>query len=106
MTKKRLREVHSLMCEIIEEEERRYSNAAWSLFGDDHDVIDRYRERLADLIDWIDQIDDSQTRRAFRLRYVDGLSWLAVGLRLGYGGEAGARKLCARYLEKQKNERS
>ena len=96
MTRRELRQVHSLLREIEEEEERRYTNAAYSLFRDDCAVLDRYREQLSGIAAWIDQIDDSLTRRAFRLRYIDGMSWLRVSSRLGYSCPDGARKLCQR----------
>lgn len=101
MTRRELRQVHSLLREIEEEEERRYTNAAYSLFRDDCAVLDRYREQLSGIAAWIDQIDDSLTRRAFRLRYIDGMSWLRVSSRLGYSCPDGARKLCQRYLDAQ-----
>lgn len=98
MTQKRLRQLTSLMAEVIESEERRYRLAAYSLFGDDEALVRRCRAEIGEIREWIDQIEDSVTRRAFRLRYLDGLSWEAVSLRLGYSTEAGARKVCARYL--------
>ena len=81
MQRDRLKQMHSLILEIEEEEERRYKCGAYSLLGDDRDAV-------------------NQTRRAFRLRYVDGLSWLAVSMRLGYACEDGARKMIMRYLKK------
>ena len=98
MTTWELRQFHSLLREVEEEERRRNYLAVYSLFDDDHDVIDRYREQLRTVNQWIARIEDSMTRRAFRLRYVDGLPWAAVSQRLGYTCEAGARKLCQRYL--------
>ena len=89
MQRDRLKQMRSLILEIEEEEERRYKCGAYSL--------------LRELAAWIDSIPDSQTRRAFRLRYVDGLSWLAVSMRLGYTCEDGARKMIMRYLEKNGN---
>lgn len=99
MTRQRLRQFNSIMAEIMEEEGRRERLGVYSLFGDDHAVIDRYRGELSDIMDWIGQIPDSLTRRAFRMRYIDGLPWIAVSCKLGYSSESGARQLCARYLK-------
>lgn len=103
MQRDRLKQMRSLILEIEEEEERRYKCGAYSLLGDDRDAVKRYGGELRELAAWIDSIPDSQTRRAFRLRYVDGLSWLAVSMRLGYTCEDGARKMIMRYLEKNGN---
>lgn len=100
MQRDRLKQMHSLILEIEEEEERRYKCGAYSLLGDDRDAVKRYGGELRELAAWIDSIPDSQTRRAFRLRYVDGLSWLAVSMRLGYACEDGARKMIMRYFKK------
>ncbi len=102
MQRDRLKQMRSLILEIEEEEERRYKCGAYSLLGDDRDAVKRYGGELRELAAWIDSIPDSQTRRAFRLRYVDGLSWLAVSMRLGYTCEDGARKIIARYLSKHR----
>ena len=91
MNRDDLRQVRSLIAEIEEDAKRRET-------FDDQQAV-RYRERLREIAAWINEIGDSQTRRAFRLRYIDGLPWAAVSFRLGYGGESGARKLCERYLE-------
>lgn len=100
MQRDRLKQMHSLILEIEEEEERRYKCGAYSLLGDDRDAVKRYGGELRELAAWIDSIPDSQTRRAFRLRYVDGLGWLDVAVRMGYSSPDGPRKVCERYLEK------
>lgn len=102
MTRRRLRQFHSMMLEIMEEEQRRAVFGAYSLFGDDCAVLEKYKSELQGIRAWIDHIPDSVTRRAFRLRYVDGLPWHAVSCRMGYASESGARKLCTRYLESGK----
>nr|WP_297275142.1 hypothetical protein [uncultured Agathobaculum sp.] len=94
-----LRQVRSMIREIEEDEWRREVCAAYSLFDEDEYRAEYLKEAVRGIADWIGQIEDSQTRRAFRLRYIDGLSWAAVSCRLGYGEESGARKLCERYLE-------
>lgn len=98
MHRRRLKQMRSLILEIEEEQARQYQLGAWSLLGDGRDAMRRYGAELKELAAWIDDIPDSQTRRAFRLRYVDGLPWAAVGLRMGYASPDGPRKLCERYL--------
>ena len=93
--------MYSLILEIEEEEERRQKMGAYSLFGDDDEKMRRYGGELRELAAWIDSIPDSQTRRAFRLRYVDGLPWATVSMRMGYSSMDGARKIIDRYLKKQ-----
>ncbi len=73
--------------------------------------LDRARERAAELarerakeaaaaLEWIEGIEDSVSRRAMKLRYLDGLSWKEVARRMGYQTESGPRMLCERALEK------
>lgn len=98
MTREQLKQFNSMMAEIMEEERRRDELGAYSLFGDDSEALEKYRDELRSIRAWIGQIPDSLTRRAFMLRYVDGLAWCTVSCRLGYGSESGARVLCERYL--------
>lgn len=101
MQREQLRQVRSLLLEIEEEERRRYELGAWSLFHDDRAALARNAGTVREIAAWIEQIPDSLTRRAFKLRYVDGLSWAAVSLRMGYRCEDGARKVCERFLERE-----
>lgn len=102
MLRLRLKQMYSLILEIEEEEERRQKMGAYSLFGDEEEKLLRYGDELRELAGWIDGIPDSQTRRIFRLRYVDGLPWAAVSMRAGYSSVDGARKVAERYLKKQR----
>ena len=50
---------------------------------------------------WISGIDDSLTRAAMRLRFIDGLGWTAVALKLGGGNtEDGVKKMVYRYIRR------
>ena len=100
MLRQRLKQMYSLILEIEEEEERRQKIGAYSLFGDEEEKLSRYGDELRELAAWIDSIPDSQTRRIFRMRYVDGQPWAAVSMRAGYSSVDGARKVVSRYLEK------
>lgn len=114
MTKDRLKQVESLVCELEEERERVAREArhhkrieetygVGCLFG--RDALDAARDRLqaieaeCDTVrQWIDSVSDSMTRRALRLRYLDGKSWSECARRMGYADESGPRKLVERYL--------
>ncbi|MGI5965647.1 MAG: hypothetical protein ACOX65_01755 [Anaerotruncus rubiinfantis] len=100
MRRDELKQMHSLILEIEEEEARRYNLGAWSLFGDDSDFMKQNAEQIMRMRGWIQEIPDSVTRRAFALRYVDGLDWIDVAVRMGYSSPDGPRKVCERYLEK------
>lgn len=49
---------------------------------------------------WIDSVCDSMTRRALRLRYLDGKSWSECARRMGYADESGPRKLVGKLWSK------
>ena len=57
-------------------------------------AMDKYAELQA----FIAQIDDSQTRLIFTLRYVEGLSWHKVAWRLGGNTSDSVRMAHNRYL--------
>ena len=115
MTKDRLKQVESLVCELEEERERRHHKrieetyGVGCLFG--RDALDAARDRLqaieAECQDerdtvrqWIDSVCDSMTRRALRLRYLDGKSWSECARRMGYADESGPRKLVGKLWSK------
>lgn len=58
-----------------------------------------FTRELQAVEEFIDGVTDSQTRRALKLHYIDGLSWCAVAHRMHYATESGARNLCKRYIE-------
>ena len=62
------------------------------------------RERLR-LERYIASVDDSLVRMAMTLRFLDGLHWQAVAMRIGGGNtEDSVKKMVYRYIEKQKTE--
>lgn len=120
MTRDRLKQAESLVCELEEERERFAREArhrkrieetygVGCLFGEQ--AFDNTRERL-DRIEaqcqderdtvrqWIDSVSDSMTRRALRLRYLDGKSWSECARRMGYADESGPRKLVGKLWSK------
>lgn len=55
--------------------------------------------------EFISEIPDSLTRRVFRYRYIDGLSWQAIAYRIGKHDESYPRKMIHdKYLEGLKDE--
>lgn len=48
---------------------------------------------------FISNIPDSRTRRVFQYRYIDGLSWLQIAMRMNKVHESYPRKIHDRYLE-------
>lgn len=118
MTRERLEQYESLMQELAEEQERlaretRHARrieetyGVGCLFGSD--FLEQSRERVRELTArraaeadeirvWVERITDAQVRRAFKLRYLDGLPWGVVARRMGYSCDSGPRMLCARFL--------
>lgn len=61
----------------------------------------RIGEMIAEVQQYIDEIEDSRIRRIFRYRYVDQLTWLQVALRMGKHHTAeSCRKTAERFLQK------
>lgn len=70
-------------------------------------LIERHIERCWDelcvLNRYIENIEDSMMRQIFTYRYVSGLTWYQVAMRLGGGNtDDGVRKAHDRYLKKNK----
>lgn len=57
-------------------------------------------EKQTEIESFIQNIEDSQTRLIFRMRYMDNLSWLQIMHKLNYTSESTARSIHDRYLEK------
>ncbi len=53
-----------------------------------------------DIENFVDSIDDSLTRRIFRLRFINGFSWIRTALKIGGDNTAASVKmLCYRYIK-------
>lgn len=101
MNRDTLKQITHLLAEIHEEERRKEIYGAWSLFDDDGDTVKKNAEKIKDIWAWIHNISDTVTRRAFSLRYLDGLSWCNVAVRMGYTSPDTPRKICERYLSRK-----
>ena len=96
VTKDRLRQIESLVCEL-EEERERFAREARHAARDRLQAIEAECQDERDTVrQWIDSVSDSMTRRALRLRYLDGKSWAECARRMGYGDESGPRKLVSK----------
>lgn len=74
---------------VIEEEKRK-------LDGKIAKLLRRKREAL----DYISKIEDPQTRQIIFLRYIKGMSWGQVAIKIGGGNtSSGVRKRAARYIQ-------
>ena len=72
------------------------------------DLRDRMEARRLDcmmelgrLYAFIDDADDSLIRQILAARYIDGLSWQRIAMRIGEGDEQVPRRLHNRYLQKK-----
>ncbi len=101
MNRDTLKQITHLLAEIHEEEHRKEIYGAWSLFDEDGDTARKNAEKIKDIRGWIHNIPDAAARRAFSLRYLDGLSWCAVAVRMGYTSPDTPRKICDRYLSRK-----
>lgn len=118
MTREKLKQFDSLVQELHEEQERmmreeRYIKQMEAiygvgyLFGSDRllqakarvrELVGRREDDISEIRIWVEAIPDSLTRRAFKLRFLDGMAWSDIARRMGYRSDSGPRMLCARYL--------
>ena len=82
-----------------------------SVVGFDYDRYDRRKEALQRkkeearaIREWIEAIEDGQTRCVFRMFYVDGMTWERIASKTGYRGSPDYPRLYIRdaYLKKMK----
>lgn len=51
-------------------------------------VVERKKEELKAVKDWINAIEDGQTRCVFKMRYMEkDMNWVKIALKTGYGGK-------------------
>lgn len=82
-----------------------------SVVGFDYDRYDRRKEALQQkkeearaIREWIEAIEDGQTRCVFRMFYVDGMTWERIASKTGHRGSPDYPRLYIRdaYLKKMK----
>jgi len=76
----------------------------WPLYEHRRDMLKRRQAQVAAVERWIADIPDGQTRCVFRMRYIEGLSWVKIAEKVGYGGKSDYVRLHIRdkYLKKCK----
>lgn len=76
----------------------------WPLFEHRKKVLERRKEQVAAVEQWINDIQEGQTRCVFRMRYIEGQSWVKIAEKTGYGGREDYVRLRIRdaYLRKEK----
>lgn len=47
-------------------------------------LLEKKEQQAAGVREWIDEIEDAETRAVFKYYYVDDLTWLQVAKKLGY----------------------
>jgi hypothetical protein len=51
-------------------------------------ALARKKEMVKAVEEWINGIEDGQTRCIFRMYYIEGMSWARISQKTGYGGNA------------------
>lgn len=106
MTLKELYEYRDLDREITEDCARLESVKAAdgcddSLVREISDKIRRRNTKLRRIYIFVERIPDAHTRRIFKLRFIDGLSWNCLAHRLGGTTADAARMTVKRYLREK-----
>lgn len=68
----------------------------WPLYEHRKKVIERKKEKLKAVEEWINSIEDGQTRCVFRMRYIDGMAWVKIAAKTRYGGSHDYLRKCVR----------
>nr|DAI90252.1 MAG TPA: Protein of unknown function (DUF1492) [Caudoviricetes sp.] len=66
------------------------------------EIEEKLDEKISEIEEYLNSIDDSQMRRMIKYKYIEELSWQQVAERMGGGNTAdGCRMAVDRYLKKQ-----
>lgn len=68
----------------------------WPLYEHRQKVLDRKKEKLKAVEQWINTIEDGQTRCVFRMRYIDDMNWVKIAAKTGYKGNYNYPRLMIR----------
>lgn len=76
----------------------------WKRYEDRKRVLERRKAQVKAVEEWIEHIEDGQTRCVFRMRYITGMGWVKIAEKTGYGGKEDyvRRHIRDKYLEKCK----
>lgn len=74
----------------------------WNLYDHRCDVLERRKQQINLVDKWIAEISDGQTRVIMRMRYCEGMPWVKIADKTGYGGRTDYIRLHIRdaYLKK------
>lgn len=74
----------------------------WPLYERRQKDLEQKQAKAEAVEKWIDSIEDGQARCIFRMRYIDGMNWVKIAMKTGYGGndDYPRRHIRDRYLKK------
>ena len=74
------------------------------LYNRRKNALNRRKVQVKAVEQWIRNIEDGQVRCIFRMRYMEGMSWVKIAEKTGYGGREDyvRRHIRDKYLEKCK----
>lgn len=68
----------------------------WPLYEHRKKALERKKEQVRAVEKWINSIEDGQTRCIFRMFYIDGMNWVKIASKTGFGGNADYPRLYIR----------
>lgn len=68
----------------------------WPLYEHRQKVLERKKEKIQAVEQWINAIEDGQTRCVFRMRYIDDMNWVKIAAKTGYKGNHNYPRLMIR----------
>lgn len=76
----------------------------WNLYEHRKKVLKHRELQVQTVEQWVKNIEDGQTRFIFRMRYIEGMNWIKIAEKIGYGGREDyiRRHIRDKYLEKYK----
>ena len=76
----------------------------WERYRERKNHLNYRKEQTKAVERWIEGIEDGQIRYIFRMRYINGMSWVKIAEKTGYGGREDyvRRHIRDKYLEKCK----
>lgn len=74
----------------------------FDLYEHRKEVLERRKAQVKAVEQWIESIEDGQIRCVFRMRYINGMSWVRIAEKTGYGGREDYVRVVLRdrYLKK------
>lgn len=75
----------------------------WPEYEKRKKALDFKKEAVKAVKEWIEAIEDGQTRCIFRMRYIDGMEWVKIAAKTRYGGKHDYLRKCIRdaYLKEK-----